>query len=423
MTGTFWATSKLCNRTITLFSVLMSLLIFRVFLVPNTLPTWFDQWRDVKMYHFGFHSFFSAAIVVCLLTIMTWALYNPLKSENGSLIGLWLVTGAWLAITVTTIMSSSGDLLLAAREVDFLLGYTSGLAAARLFRRLEVYITFLIAGGVVQSIIAIVYQSKAIHTFVSGTVMRAGGTFDTPSDLYLIPLFILPLAVQRILSSDKTLPSVFYMLCGGSMLTALVLTWERSGFLAVCIGLFWLVRKRITVKKQVIGFTIVLFLICNVFFVRSNGPINNASSMRSIHSRFYLFEAGAMIFTHHMLNGVGVGCLSLPAQVTLHGKTEDVQMLQPYNQCLYWLDEMGIVGGVLIASFFAFIYKTVSNSSSNVATGVAAIWIAVLIASLFNTIFGCDEFSPGNMLIGSLLGITMRLKNDDETNQNQAVYV
>jgi len=201
------------------------------------------------------------------------------------------------------------------------------------------------------------------------------------------------------------------MLCCASMMAALVITWERSAVLACCLGLFWLVRKYISTPKQIIAFAVVLFCIFGVFFVRSNGPVNATSAMRSVQSRAELLHAGTLMFTHHWLNGVGVGCLSLPIPVTMHDHTENIQMIDPYNQYLYWLDEMGVFGGVLTVLLGVFVYKTIASSSSDIGRAVAAVWISVVIAGLFNTLFGCYGFSCGNMLFGSLLGMTMLLGN------------
>jgi hypothetical protein len=402
------------DRFLNVFGGLVAILVFRLYLLPNTIPGWVDAWRDIQTYHFGLHSLSVAAVAVCLLAAIVFGSYYPPVSRSNPLFVLWLAVGGWLALTVITICVSMGQPQLVQREANLLLGYTAGLAAARLFRRLDRYIVALIACGALQSIIAIWYYSKGIHPFLSGTVIRAGGTFGTPSELYLLPLFILPLAVQGVLSSTRTFPSVFYMLCAGSMFAALVLTWERSGFAAVLAGLFWLARKYVSARNQVVCLAIVFLLLCGGFFVRSNGPVNSTSSMHSIRSRAYLFEAGALTFSRHWLNGVGVGRLSLPVPVTIHEHTEYVQMLDPYNQFLYWLDEMGIFGGVLIALLVVSIYKVVSDLPSLTAHGIAAVWVSVLLAGLFNTLFGWNDFSCGNMLIGSLLGITMRLGSVNE---------
>jgi hypothetical protein len=115
------------------------------------------------------------------------------------------------------------------------------------------------------------------------------------------------------------------------------------------------------------------------------------------------------MFRHHWLNGVGVGRLSLEVRTTVHGHSVNVAMIDPYNQVLFWLDEMGVFGGALFVAFTFFIWKAIRGSASPLARGVAATWSSVLLAGLFNTLFGGSGFSCGNMLVGSLLGITMRL--------------
>ncbi len=397
------------EHLIIVISGIVSLFVFRLYLLPNTAPLWLDSWREVQTFHLGLANLEIAAGFVCLATVAVWISYYPLVSKDADRFGLWLATGAWLSMTVITILTSFDQTQLIGRQTNILLGYISGLLAARTFRRVDTYITALIGCGMAQSIIAIIYHSKSINVFMSGDVARACGTFTNPNDLYLIALFILPLAVQRILSSKNSLTSAFYMMSSASMAAALTLTWVRSGFIAVCVGLFWLMRSYLNRRAQLIAVFVGAALIFGIFFQRSNGPVNQISANRSIESRSFLLKEGIATFAHHPLTGIGLGRLTLPVPVKIDGKDVNFQMIQPYNQFLFWLDEMGIIGGIIIGFFAFFINRSISKSQPNLSRSVASVWIAVAAAGLFNTIFGCYDFSCGNMLIGSLLGITMRL--------------
>lgn len=81
--------------------------------------------------------------------------------------------------------------------------------------------------------------------------------------------------------------------------------------------------------------------------------------------------------------------------------------MDPHNQVLFWVAEMGIVGAILVVALAWFVHRTPRESGSAWRDGVAAAWLSVLIAGMFNTLFGLSGFECGNMLIGSLLGMTM----------------
>jgi hypothetical protein len=391
-------------------SALLVMLIFRAYLLPDPIPTWLDIWRDTQTWHFlGSRSVLAAAGIVCLLAVVVVAAYYPLASKSGKLFGLWLTAAMWLSVNMVSMMASYHEPQLVRRQANVLLGYVCGLAAARLFRRLKPYLLVLTVCGALQCVIAIYYQSKGMHVFISGTVARAGGTFGTPAVLYLIPLFMLPIALQDGFVAEGSGSSTLAMACASVMFAALVLTWERTGFLAVLVALFWLVRKHVSTRNQRFALALVLLLICGAFWVRSNGPVNGRSSAHSITSRAALLEMGIQTFGHNWLDGVGIGRLSVPVPVTFRGVTADVQMLEPYNQFVFWLDEMGILGGALFLLFAFSVYRAIGSARSPMARGVAAVWIAVLVAGMFNTIFGASDSGCGNMLIGSLIGITLRL--------------
>jgi drug/metabolite transporter (DMT)-like permease len=197
------------------------------------------------------------------------------------------------------------------------------------------------------------------------------------------------------------------------MVAALVVTWERSAIAAAMVGLFCLARRSLPTRSRAALAAIFVALFCAVCLVRAHGPVNYKASMQSVRSRARLLDEGMLTFSRHWLNGVGVGYLSLPVRVPMLGGTQEVRMLEPYNQYLYWLDEMGIFGAVLIGLFGVSIRGILRDSGSSYAGGLAAVWVSVLVAGCFNTLFGWDDFSCGNMLIGSLLGITMRLGAHD----------
>ena len=400
---------KLVRFGRTAVSAVVVLLIFRAYLAPNTVPRWLDQWRDVHLHYFGLGGARGAGAAALALATLAFGSYYPISSRRQGPFGLWLATGAWLSLTAAVILAPSSPDSVVLREGCLLLGYACGLAAARLLPRIEGYLLALVACGLLQSVIAITYRIMGLDRFVSGDVIRAGGSFGTPAMLFLVPVFVLPLAVQGVLAAPTTGARTFTMVATAALLAALMLTWERSGVAAGLAAMLWLVSRRVPARRRWVGWIMALGVLLVVFLVRGTGPVNAASSARSVKGRAELMKAGALAFGHHWFEGVGVGRLSLPVQIEIAGRPTNVSLIDPHNQALFWLAEMGIVGALLIAGLAWFVCRTLRDSQSPWADGVAAVWVSVACAGMFNTLFGLSDFSCGNMLIGSLLGLTMRV--------------
>lgn len=412
--GSFWAAAAFA------LSAVLVLLIFRAYLLPNVVPAWYDTWRQSGMHHPGLAGARCLAAAATAFATFVFGSYFSHASKRYGSFGLWLVTGAWLAFSVAVILVPWLDAPVVAREGALLLGYASGLAAARVFRRLDDYVLALVACGAVQSVVAVAYHAMRVDAFVPGAIVPAGGTFHAPGALFLVPLFILPFAAQGILVAERTASRAFFMLCAAGITAALILTWELSGVAAALLSVLWLARKLLAGRRQLAALALAFVLIFAVIYVRGGGPMSVASAARSAQGRARLILVGASTFSRHWLDGVGVGRLLLPMQVEISGRPANVFLPDPSNQFLFCLDEMGVAGAVLIGAFAWFIYRTVRESRSRWTEPVAAAWISVALAGLFNTLFGWSDFGPGGMLFGSLLGITMRLSSNKSMNNRVA---
>ncbi|NLH99937.1 MAG: O-antigen ligase family protein [Chthonomonadales bacterium] len=389
--------------------LLIALLVLRAYLLPNTWPVWFDQWRNVNVHYLGLGGARGVGAAAVALATVVFGSYYPIASRRDSSFGLWLITGAWLSLTTVVILAPWSPDAIVLRESGLLLGYVGGLAAARLLPRIETYIASLVGLGALQSTLAIAYRVQGLDTFVSGTVIRSGGSFGSPTELSVVAVFIVPLAVCGVLGSSSTVERTYFMFASACLLAALILTWERSAVVACLVAVLLLVRKTVPARLQFAILAAALCLLFVVFYVRSSGPINADSSARSVQGRVETMQASALAFRHHWFDGVGVGRLSLPVQIEIAGRPARVSLIDPHNQILFWAAEMGIVGAVLAVALAWFVYRTLRDAGSPWRDGVAAVWVSVLIAGMFNTLFGLSGFGCGNMLIGSLLGLTIRL--------------
>jgi O-antigen ligase len=157
----------------------------------------------------------------------------------------------------------------------------------------------------------------------------------------------------------------------------------------------------------VVGIVMVC-LMALVLAVRVAGPVNRASSNRSVHGRVLLWKEGLGLFEKHWLTGVGVGSLELHITVPTTGgaETADTES-EPKNLVLFWLDEMGLSGGLFLIAFIVLIAKVLQNKTSTLTLGISAAWIVLLVASLVDTPFGTAGRYYGNAVVGSLLGATL----------------
>lgn len=135
-----------------------------------------------------------------------------------------------------------------------------------------------------------------------------GGLFDNPNDLALHLVTIIPIAISLLFGSRALFKKFFFAASAILMSAGVVVTFSRSGLLAlVCMGsvLAWRIGQR---KKWLI--VMVLPVILTGFIILAPGGYGSritTTTDESIASRTDDFKRSILISLRHPLLGVGLG--------------------------------------------------------------------------------------------------------------------
>lgn len=350
----------------------------------------------------------STAAGVCLVV---WLLLKPLVPSRPAALLWWLTLTYAASITAfaflqrkTPVAANSAFLLLAT--------FAAGLTFARVCGGPKLTARVLCGLGTVQACCT-VYDRFWVQTrWASPEVLRAGGTFGHPTGVYTVMLFCLPPAVALAVAGRTRSEKIVWAFASVLMFMALILTWYRGGLLAAAVGLMWLYGRTARRKKPalLLGGALVLVLFTAVY-VRSAGRLHALGSDGTLQSRYVLWQEGWHLLETHWPAGVGVTGLHLPMHSDDDGVPADQVYPDPHNLPLFWLDEMGVGGGLLFLAFLMCIAGIVRRSDAPLAVGLGAAWLAVLVAGMFDTPFGLGtkDRAFANALSGALLGATLLL--------------
>jgi putative inorganic carbon (HCO3(-)) transporter len=157
-------------------------------------------------------------------------------------------------------------------------------------------------------------QGTVVGMRISGMV---GGIFENPNDLATSLDLLIPLAVALALTR-KGLARVFYFACTAILITGVILTFSRGGFLgmvAMAALLLWkLGRSNKAMTALAVATVAMVFLIAM--------PVGYSSRITSIfdtesdptgssQARKDLLERAASVAANHLVIGVGMGNYSI----------------------------------------------------------------------------------------------------------------
>jgi len=346
----------------------------------------------------------------------------------------WLSTSAYwialatLAVFVPTQLGLEGNLTARPREVNLLLLLVLGalLSIPLAFDPVEaweafndsfikVVVMFLVMVNVVRTrrrlnaliflavAVSLMLSVNAINDFrfgrlelrgtrISGSI---GGMFENPNDLATHLVLIIPLVFAWVFSTRSILLKILYISCGTLMLTAVITTFSRGGFLGLLTGLGIFVFKA-SRKHRVIAL-IVLSLAPLAFLVFApSGYTGRVASIFSIDSditgssgaRERLLVRSTQVTLRNPLLGVGMGNFhnhSIREQVT-------------HNSYTQVGSEMGIIAMVIYTMFILAPYRRLHHIELETlekgdkkwyhytAIGLQSGLIAYLVVSFFASI-------------------------------------
>jgi hypothetical protein len=356
----------------------------------------------------------------CGLTAVTLIIYLMLAWPSPQKLLLWtlfLVYTVWhclapILYSLNPIETSVDTGILMAIDVGMMAAFVAGRANA-LFGS-------IISLASMQALYAIGTSITHDGTVLSGTIHRAGGSFDDPRQTYILMLFALPLSVTMLVNAREVSFKCFFGLCVLLQTTALLLTWYRGGIVGFAISMVWLALQFPSHARRLLPYAICLLLLIGlVGAVRTSGSRNSVSTMGSDRGHAMLVKNGWLCFLSRWQMGGGIGRLHAVVFVDPAVKSPPEYFADPKNLYLQWLDDMGFGGGILLALFILVAARLIGRSRTTFAFGVGASWLAVLGAGLFDTTFGLGECDSPSVLAGSLLGALFLLPTVCGTEQNE----
>jgi putative inorganic carbon (HCO3(-)) transporter len=180
-------------------------------------------------------------------------------------------------------------------------------------------------------------QGTVVGVRISGMV---GGIFENPNDLATSLDLLIPLAVALALVR-KGLARAFYFACTAILITGVILTFSRGGFLgmiAMAALLLWKVgRSNKAMTALAIATVAMVFLIAmpvgyssriTSIFDTESDPTGSAQARRD------LLERAASVAANHLVIGVGMGNYSIYS----------IGEQRAHNSFLEISAELGVVG-------------------------------------------------------------------------------
>jgi O-antigen ligase len=237
--------------------------------------------------------------------------------------------------------------------------------------------------------------------------IRAYGTFPHPNILagfLIIPIFlILDELLKRFVLTENcnqnvsrgtifsTMPSWLIMFSFIILITGFLLTFSRSAFLGLILGLLvfgFVLRKAMPkiFRLALLG-CLLLFSLCLGYFVHSNKDFISLSSTQSLQERIFYQNVARETISVHPLKGVGVG------QFVFHEFQKYPNFVgwqyQPvHNIFLLIFSELGIFGLILFLLWiFSILEKGIEKNSNTSLLLTSNIYYCIIFSFIFIFLF------------------------------------
>ncbi len=275
---------------------------------------------------------------------------------------------------------------------------------------------------------------------------RCVSTFGNPNFLASFLVLLLPLALVKMLLSEKMSEKIFLFITGSLMFTALICTSTRSawiGFIAsliiIWIFLIFKVKDKKTILKHFIYLAVIIIVSLVVVFsapgkrvigerVLSTLSIQKSGTASS--QRFLIWSSAKDMFFDFPIIGSGWGTLELfyPWYQGKYLRSAKYAPLKTHanrahNEILQFLAETGIIGlGVavwLLVTLIKYSLRLLKNTSINkeskyIILGLFSGIIGMLIDNLFNVSL---HFASPAMVFWINVGIIVSIGYQTENHQ------
>lgn len=243
--------------------------------------------------------------------------------------------------------------------------------------------------------------------FFEEIFLRAYGTFSHPNIFagYLCFAILLSLHFFR-MSKEKQ--KLLFAILSTVFFTTLLLTFSRSGFLAILAALFLyyiLAGIKISFKYLFLFFSLILFLIVLFdlsalliarIFVDDNSSFIERSQLLSISKNIFLANPF----------GVGFGNFTEVMQLYAFDKLMPWNFQPVHNIYLLILNELGFLGLLAFLALFSYLFLFLfkNRQKSHFAYDLLAFWIVIFVVGLFDHYF--LSLYQGQALFWSYVSLT-----------------
>jgi O-antigen ligase len=253
---------------------------------------------------------------------------------------------------------------------------------------------------VIQSIYGITYYVTGAEQFYTPRFgARTGGTLESPNSLYPVALMGVPLLWCLARGASSYWEARLWYAGLGTAFVALILTYTRTGWLAVVPILLWLAfhprsGTSTTAAKRIVVLVSIALLIATVF-VRTRGNYLGNPDDRSFYGRFAIWKVALKVCALHPWLGNG---LDTYPWLQWRMMTSELRSFDPGNEeaknlFLTLFAELGALGLVLfLAAIFSYLALTRSRPAQMecdtfrfAAVGCYMAVVSVLLAGLGDT--------------------------------------
>ena len=288
-------------------------------------------------------------------------------------------------------------------------------------------LTLYCLGGTVFGALIAIYQYKTgTFTLQNIYVTRAAGLNGDPNDTAMLLLAGVPLAVYWAHAAKKISFQIFFMICLLMLLSSLMLTGSRGGFVSlILISMLFYLRKP-SVKATFAGIILVvvaIIILPQSYIERINTLTTGEAKHggKSLDKRRILLETGVVALFKNPVLGAGAGNYSaafeiakgkgvLPNASAGIGKSSH---FTAHNMYLEFFIENGFVGGLLLLMIFfisvknLLVYDRVMKRPRRDRFSFGFCTSLALISMLFSCLFLSQAKSPVLwFLVGLGLAVT-----------------
>jgi len=214
-----------------------------------------------------------------------------------------------------------------------------------------------------------------------GLTVRVFGTFENPNIFAEYLILMLPLAAARglqNLSEHKWLRGFFYVVPGGLMLAALLMTASRAGWLgfALAVVVFTLLVNMKFIIPMILGGIGAIPLLPESILNRIStiGSLSDSSNLY----RYNLWKSSFEIINDFFVTGIGTGYLAFRAITPYYMK--NMAPYHAHNTYIQTLVEFGLIGLILFLTWCFMVFKDGMDTAQTSKTFVVRLYAAALTA-------------------------------------------